>query len=201
MIYFPNFLENCLILDQQCPEIFPKSFSTFILEKKNQIDLFFEECHGDCILMISNLEKGFKRLGKDDIPRDFAYFETTNEFLKNFLYHNINENNQKPDFSRTIEEIQKDGKWKCSNKLDFFDELYSDNEFNFYVKILYSAAFRYMMNDSLFKQFTERALVKSNMEFKKNVVDFPFYVDFIVTHNEKTKYIIVIYFREKKKKI
>ena len=180
-------MENCLILQHQVPDIFPQSFSNLLLEKKNKINRFFQESQGDPLLMIANLEKEIKKFGKDEIPKDYIYYDSNSEYFKNVLYHN----SKKIDYSQIIQEIQKNGKWKCSVKPDFMKELYSDTDFNLYVKILNSAAFQYLMNESLFKQFTERALIKSNMDFIKNDVDFPFYTDFVVTHKEKTKYIIV----------
>ena len=178
-----------MILQHQVPDIFPPAFSNLLLEKKNKINRFFQECNGDPIIMISNLEKEIKKLGKDEIPKDYIYYDSNSEFFKNNLYHN----SKKIEYSQNIEEIQKNGKWKCCMRPDFMKELYSDTDFNFYVKILNSAAFQYLMNESLFKQFTERALLKSNMNFIKNEVDFPFYTDFVVTHKEKTKHIIVYF--------
>lgn len=141
-------------------------------------------------MMISNLEKEIKKLGKNEIPKDYIYYDSNCEFFKNNLYHN----SKQQDYSKIIQEIEQNGKWKCCQRPDFMNELYSDTDFNLYVKILNSPVFQYLMNESLFKQFTERALIKSNMNFTKNQVDFPFYTDFVVTHKDKTKYLIVLLF-------
>lgn len=129
-------------------------------------------------------------MGISQFERDSLYQENIIDNNKEiyFFAKNLREEADSNSNDPTFKE-----KFKFQTKEDYFFEKFANTPLNFYKKILNSQIMYYMVNESMLKQLAEKSLLKSGIPIKKNVCDFPFYADFIVDYNFKSKVIMVLH--------